>query len=105
MDLNLRCKKIENCSLPDLIVYSNTIAKGSTPERHGQMVSPHCTMAEVNRLTHNCVPYFVVAALLLPHTKTGIEGGRAAEERARWGRSGEAEGQWRDENPRVIVQD
>lgn len=90
MDLNLRCKKIENCSLPDLIVYSNTIAKGSTPERHGQMVSPHCTMAEVNRLTHNCVPYFVVAALLLPHTKTGIEGGRAAEERARWGRSGEA---------------
>lgn len=63
-------------------------------------------MAEVNRLTHDCVPYFVVAALLLPHTKAGIEGGRAAEEeRARWGRSGEAAGQWRDENPRVIVQD
>lgn len=65
------------------VAYSNTVAKSCTPERHGQIVSPHCTMAKVNRLTYNCVPYFVVAALLLPHTKTGIEGGKAAEQRAR----------------------
>lgn len=67
------------------------------------MVSPQCTMARVNRLTHNCVPDSAAAAPLLAHTKTGIEGGNAAEEGGRRGRSGGAAGQRRDENPRVIV--
>lgn len=61
-------------------------------------------MAKVNRLTYNCVPYFLDTALLLLHTIPGIEGGNAAEQTV-WGSClGEAAGQQWDENPRVIVQ-
>lgn len=69
------------------------------------MVSLHCTMAKVNRLTHACVPYSLVAALLLPHTKPGMEGGKATEQSTQRGHAGEEAGQWRDENPWVIILD